>query len=298
MTDGPDLSIIIPSVNGWCDLAGCLEACTAQLGPGRVEVVVADRVGNSVRTRLRKRFPQVRLLEAPPGTTIPALRGMGVRAARGRVVGVIEDHIIVPEDWAERMLAAHRAGALVVGGAVDNAARETITDWAAFLCEYSHCLVPPSGPADWLVGNNVTYQRDVLQRFISVFDDERWENDLHDAMRRDGIVLVSHPEIRVGHKKHYRATEYLSQRYLYSRAFAGLRFAKASALRRAVFGIAALALPPVLFYRIVSRVWRSGRYRRELVRSLPLLLPFVLAWTSGEIVGSWFGPNDALSRVC
>jgi hypothetical protein len=26
---------------------------------------------------------------------------------------------------------------------------------------------------------------------------------LHDALRRDGVVLYQRPEIRVGHKKHY-----------------------------------------------------------------------------------------------
>jgi len=146
----PELSVVVPSVNGWGDLEGCLGALAAQQG-ARIEVLVADRVGAAVRKPLRRAFPDVRLLEAEAGTTIPALRRMAFRAARADVVGVIEDHVLVPPDWVSRMLALHRAGHQVVGGAVANAATSTTVDWSAFLCEYSACLAPPTGPASWVM---------------------------------------------------------------------------------------------------------------------------------------------------
>lgn len=58
-----------------------------------------------------------------------------------------------------------------------------------------------------------------------------------------------------------------------------------------------VGLPGVLFARIVSRVWRRGRHRRELLYSLPLLIPFALAWAAGETMGAWFGGGNALTRV-
>jgi hypothetical protein len=214
------------------------------------------------------------------------------------VIGVIEDHVLLPDDWGHRMLAAHADGAEVVGGAVENAACDRLTDWAAFLCEYSHSLSPPpAGPADWVTGNNVTYRRVVLERFWDVIDRGGWENELHDAMKTAGVQLVSRPEIRVGHKMHYSVGEYVSQRFLYSRAFAALRLDRARWSRRLAYGTAMLALPPVLLSRIVSRVWQSGRHRRQLMRALPLLVPFTLAWAAGELVGAWFGGGNALARV-
>jgi len=90
---------------------------------------------------------------------------------------------------------------------------------------------------------------------------------------------------------------YLEQRYLYSRSFAGMRVAGAHGLRRAAMGLAAIALPPVLLSRIVRRAWSSGRHRAELVKSLPLLALFSVAWAVGEVVGYWAGPGDALQRV-
>jgi glycosyltransferase involved in cell wall biosynthesis len=294
----PELSVVVPSVNGWSDLEGCLQALAQQSGDVRIEVLVVDRVGEGVRKPLRKNYPQVRLLKAPPELSIPALRALAFRKAQAEIVGVIEDHVIVPCDWAERMLAAHRAGAQVVGGSVDNAARERIVDWAGFLCEYSHCLAPTAGSAEWLTGNNVTYQRSLLERFQKVVSQDRWEDCLHNAMRGAGVRLESRPEIQVGHKKHYTIREYLYQRYLYARSYAGSKVEQSGNFQKLAYGLAAFALPPLLFYRTVTRVFRARRYRQELFRSLPLVGLFVMSWAVGEIVGYWRGPGDALRKVC
>jgi hypothetical protein len=192
---------------------------------------------------------------------------------------VIEDHVIVPPGWARQMIGAIGGADRIVGGAVENAATGTTLDWAAFLCEYSHCLPPlPAGEAEWLTGNNVTYPRALLERYRAVVGEGRWENVLHDAMRRDGVPLVCHPEIVVGHKKHYTFGEYLSQRYLYARSYAGARVAGAPAAKRAAYGLAAFVLPPLLFYRTVSRILKKGRHQNWLVKSLPLIAIFVVAW--------------------
>lgn len=299
MVDGPvrpDLSVVVPSVSGWDDLERCLAALDAQQG-ARVEVIVADRVGDVVRAPLRTLYPSVRLIEAPARTTIPALRRLAFQEARADVVGVIEDHVLVPPDWAARMLAAHRDGAQVVGGAVENVATERLVDWSAFLCEYSQCLAPSPGPADWLTGNNVTYRRALLARFADRIAEDRWEGHLHDAMRQAGVTLLSRPDIVVGHRKHTTVGDYVSQRYLYARSFAASRVAHAGVARRAAYGLAALVLPPLLFARIVRRVWASGRHRRELAASVPLLAVYVLAWAVGDSAGAWFGAGDALARV-
>lgn len=294
----PDLSVVVPSVNGWGDLAGALGALSTQRGDVALELLVPERVGPAVREAVRRAHPGARVIEVEPGTTIPEMRALAFAAASAPVVAVIEDHVIVPADWAVRMLEAHAAGAQVVGGSVENAAADRLVDRAAFLCEYSHCLTPPSGPSSWLTGNNTSYRRDLLERFHEVIAEGKWENRLHDAMRDAGVELTSLPEIRVGHKKHYTLGEYLSQRYLYARSYAGLRVRGSGVLRRIGYGGAALALPPFLLFRTIRRVMGAGVRSRELVSSLPLLLLFVTAWAAGESVGYVAGQGDSLGRVC
>lgn len=290
------ISVVVPSVNGWPYLRRCLDALSRQRGPGP-QVVVADRVGPDVRAPLRRRAPEVVLIEADRDAAIPELRARAFRACAGDVVGVVEDHVRVPPDWTERMLRAHREGALVVGGSVENAATDTLVDRAAFLCEYSHCLERlPEGEAEWLPGNNVTYRRELLERFRPVVEEGRWEDRLHGAMREAGVELVRRPGITVEHEMHYSAGEYAEQRFLYSRAAADLRLRERPAWFRGLYALATAALPFLLLWRIGTRAWRAGR-GGLFVRSLAHQALFVSAWAAGEAVGALAGDGGALARV-
>jgi hypothetical protein len=295
---GPELSVVVPSVNGYTDLRDCLVALMQGPTDVRFEILVVERCGEPVRERVRQEFPSVRMINVEPTIAIPAMRALAFDAATAPAVAVIEDHVIVPADWARRMLDALGDADKVVGGSVENAATSTVLDWAAFLCEYSHCLPPlPSGAVEWLTGNNVVYPRALLERYAAVVHAGKWENHLHDTLRQAGVPLVCRPEIVVGHKKHYTFSEYLSQRYLYARSYAGARVANASLPVKAVYGLAALVLPPVLFYRTVARILKKGRHKEWLFRSVPLIAVFVCSWGLGEFVGYWRGPGDSLSRV-
>lgn len=298
MSDSPRISIVIPAVNAISDLRTCLSALE-KCSDVALEVIVVNRTGNELSEVTRREHPDVNVLDVPAGTTIPDMRATGIRAATAPYVGVIEDHVIVPPDWASRMLGAQGDGIGAVGGAVDNAATETLIDWAAFLCEYSSTLPPlPEGPSDWLPGNNVVYPREVLSSLDTVLDEGRWEGRLHDAIREKGLTLLMRPEIMVGHKMHYSFGLYMSQRYLYSRSFAAGRAAGMGTGKRMIMGLASLvALPPLMFYRTLQRVLQKKYQRGWLLKSLPLLVPFSVSWGAGEAAGYLFGPGDALSKV-
>jgi glycosyltransferase involved in cell wall biosynthesis len=294
----PEVSVIVPSVNSYDDLDGCLKALEADQG-ARIEIIVIDRLGEHVRHFVRLDHLGVRVIAMPPDATIPDMRAKAIRAATAPAVAVIEDHVIVPPRWARAMLDALGDGSRVVGGPVDNAATDTLVDWAAFLCEYSSTLPPlPEGRADWLPGNNVIYPTPLLRRHDAVLDEGEWESRLHDAIRADGTPLMMHNANVAGHKMHYTFGLYMSQRYLYSRSYAGAKSVGMGTGKRIIMGLASLvALPPLMLMRTVRRITTKGRYKRELRRSLPLLLPFCLSWGAGEAMGYWFGPGRSLSRV-
>lgn len=296
-----DLAVVVPSVNGYDDLRVALTALMGQTDV-RLQTIVVDRCGETLRERVRAEFPSCTVLAVPARTTIPAMRRTAFAVADADAIAVIEDHVVVPADWARRMLDLLRAeqsnGPSAVGGTVENLATGSLTDWTAFLCEYSHCLPPlPAGDVNWLTGNNVIYPRAALNDALNDVPTDAWENVIHDAMRSRGVRLVCRPQVVVGHRKFYSIAEYGGQRFLYARAYAGARIRSMTPLRRVAYGVAACALPAMLFARIVHRVWRSGRHRRELVGGLPLLGAFVIAWGAGESVGAFLGAGDALGRV-
>jgi len=296
--ESPELTVVVPSVNGLGDLIGCLEAVEGLRATVRLEVLVVDRIGGDLPDTVRRRFPLATVISAPPESPIPGMRDLAFRAARGDAVAVIEDHIIVPPEWGRQLLDALAEGHDVVGGPIENAATARRLDWATFLCEYSACLPPlPAGAADWLPGNNVAYRRVVLEKYRAITGAGYWENRLHDALKADGVVLFCCPDIVVGHKKHFGFGEYLSQRYLYARSYAGARVRDAGAVTKAGLGVAAFLLPPLLLYRTLQRLIAKKVDRVRILESLPLIVIFVIAWGLGEVVGYWCGAGNSLSKV-
>jgi hypothetical protein len=289
---------VVPSVNGAGYLFDCLDAVRTAGARVRLEVLVVERCGGALRDELARRCPEVEVLPVPAGTSIPDMRAAAFRRARADAVAVIEDHVLVPAAWAEQMLAALAAGADVAGGSVANAATGTITDRTAFLCEYSH-LLPGSraGVQMPVTGNNVVYRRRLLAAYAHVWSAGRWEDYLHDALRRDGAVMVADPAIVVGHRMHYTALEYMSQRMLYARSYAGLKRGDLSPAGRLLRAAGSMALPPVLLVRILARAGAAARHGQASATSLPLLLAFVTAWAFGEMIGYLGGPGNALARV-
>lgn len=297
MTAFSTISVVVPCTNALSDFRASVSALQAQSGPVP-EIVAVERLGREFVKAVEAEFPAVKIISVPPGTTIPEMRATGIRAATGEAIGVIEDHVIVPAHWTEAMLDQIRQGSDVVAGPVDNEATDTQVDWAAFLCEYSAVLPPLNdGPSDWLPGNNTVYRREILERFDALLDDGKWENHLHDAIRAAGGTLTLRNDIVSGHKMHYSFGLYFSQRFLYSRSFAGMRVKGKPLHKRVLMGCAAFALPPIVYYRVVRNVTAKGRHVPELRRSLPMLVPFSISWGAGEVAGYWFGAGRSLSKV-
>jgi len=110
-----DVSIIIPTIRREQLLANLIPRCFAQLGfaDGQVEVIVVDNCplqsAKPTVERLSEKFgPSLRYLsEKRPG--VSHVRNVGVRAARGRIIGFIDDDELPAETWLASMLACLKA---------------------------------------------------------------------------------------------------------------------------------------------------------------------------------------------
>ncbi len=295
----PDLSVVIASVNGLPYPLDCLAALAAQRGDQAVEVVLADCTGPATVAAVRERFPSVRILAYDEPKSVPWLRAAGIRAARGRLVAVTEDHCVPRPDWCERLLEVQATtGWAAVGGGVENDSTTRVVDWAVFFCEYSQHMSPvPRGVSDFIPGMNVAYDMDALEPMMAAFEEGLWENFLHDRLRAGGFELGMDPAIVVGHKKHFTVPMFLSERFHYSRSFAGMRVAGQPLSRKLGWAAASVALPPLLVGRVSANVLRRRRHLGWYVRALPLVVVFSVMWSVGETVGYLTGPGDSLLRV-
>ena len=291
----PKLSVVIASVNGFPYVGHCLDSL-AERAPG-AEVIVADSTDEKTRRRLQEGWPAVKLLSFDEQQTIPELRAAGIFAAGAPLVAVIEDHCRVTAEWAQAALAAHAQGHAVVGGPIRNVVTERARDWAAFFCEYSAFMEPlTEGETDALTGMNVAYDRDAIAAIEDLLHEGRWEGWLHARLQERGIGLHCAAGMVLEHDKDFGLGEFLSQRWHYSRSYAGMRN-ESLGRRRWLYALGAPLLPPVLYWRMARNVFSRGRRRREFLIATPLILLYLVVWAAGEAAGYAFGGGDSLLEV-
>ena len=291
----PELSVVVASVNGLPYLTGCLEAL--ELHAPDAEVVVADWTDDSTRRLVRERWPRVKLLSFDEPMTVPELRAAGIFATQAPYVAVIEDHCDVLPGWASGIVESHRAGHSAVGGPIRNARTSRRRDWAAFLCEYSAFMEPTdAGVSAGLPGMNVSYDRAALAAIEDLLRAGHWESWLHPRLQERGFELWCEPRVVLEHAKDFGFFEFASQRYHYSRSYAGMRNAELGR-KRILYGLGSPLLVPLAYARIARNVRRRPGYRKAFRRATPLILVYTVIWAFGEAVGYAFGGGRSILKV-
>ena len=278
-----------------------IEALDPAVSGETCEIVIADRLQDELTGRIRRDYPHVRIIDCPAGMTLTEMRTLAFEASNAPIVAVTEDHCVPAPGWAATLKKAFDEGGpelVAVGGSVVNGVTDSGLDWATYLCEYSFFSPPVAqGQSDILPGMNVAYRRNALEAvprglLVSGF----WETTVHPLLLRNGGRFLSLNELVMFHKKRFSWGLFASQRFIYSRYFAGLRFGDAALPKRAAASLASLALPPVLLMRAVKAA-RSKGLGKEMLRASPYLLALYCVWAVGESVGALKGPGNALAMI-
>ncbi len=293
----PRISVVIASIVGARFLDDCLESLRAQQLETGAEVIVVSCGAAEADAALARKFPWVKVIHREKRETVPGLRRVGAEAATGEIVAVIEEHCAAAKDWLRRAASALADGEYgVAGGPVADSNYRRLRDWVVYFCEYNGYLPPwNQGEPHDLGSANIAYRRDVLMRYKSVLGAGYWEARLHPVLWSDGVKFKAEPGMIVHHCGPFNFAYYLQQRYWFSRAFAGAR--KLPPAKRAVYCLASPVVPFLLLGRIASRVFARRCRVGKFVQILPLLVPVLLVYVSGEFMGYLAGPGDALSKV-
>jgi len=296
----PTLSIVVTLVSGRTeDLASCLDSLRDQEDPPAQEVLVPYDDPCSAVTRLAEIYPLVRFLRAggadfaaarASGSHEPydALRTIGLKASRGCYVALTEDQATLEPRWCRTLvdlLEAHpELGA--VGGAIACGSNRVLNR-AICYCDFGRYENPlPEGPAAFVSDSNVVYRRAALDAIRGVWESGFHEVPVHRALVERGWPIwltpratawQNRPEMTMGAA--------LKERYVWGRAFAGIRFESRSVGRRLTYACLTPALPVLLTFRLIRRAF-AGRHRLgDLQPALPYVAVLNLAWACGEWVG-------------
>lgn len=218
----PALSVIILGTRR-AALARCLDSLAAARGPRPEEVVVVlnGAAGVSLADLGRWRRPLALTVLAMPSAPLGRARNAALRVTRGEVVLFLDDDVVVPPDFLEKLAAkvAEYPGAAALGGPNRTpAGSPRFARWAGAL------LASPLGagpmrrryagfPTDtWaddssLMLCNLAVRRRALQEERLEFPehlDRNEENFLLEGLRRRGRRALHSPALSVDHER--RAT--------------------------------------------------------------------------------------------
>lgn len=284
----PWLSVVVAAWGNETLLRQCLTHLDAERARSTapVEVIVATSLSLCVADRVAADFLWVRV-KSVPNATVFTLRARGVALARGALVAIIEDHVIVSPGWMSALQQAHAEGHGILGGPVDNGSAGTVVGWALYFVEYGMHMPPaPEGAVTTVSGVNVAYDATLLQNCRDIWQRAFHENEVHDALAAQGhrpwmvsqaVVTTQLPMSFGGAATHL---------FTGGRQFASYRAAQATCGSRAIRVLASPTIPFVLFARLVQRI-RARRPDRSgwLLRSAGATLVILGAWAAGELTG-------------
>lgn len=282
----PEISVIIPSRNSRRTIGACLTALAHQQTRRAFEVIVVDSSSDRTETLIRDQFPSVRLLHFETRKYPGSARNLAIAAARGRLLLFTDADCIADPHWVDRLAAAVEDSGTTAGGGIENGAQSSALAWAAFFCEFSQWL--PSGalrPLDEVPGCNLAMERALFDQFGPFLENVYCsDTHFHDQLHRAGLTARFVPEARVAHHGIESLAHFLSHEVFHGWSYGRLCIAQRRfpPARRALYALALPLIAALLFARITARVFNSGLYLGPLVRSSPLLVLGLLAWTWGE----------------
>ena len=299
-TNGPPrISVVVASKVGAPFVDYCLTSLAEQSRTQNAEIIVVAAGESSYAARLAEDYPWAQVIHSTQATQIPAMRRVGVEAARAPYVAIIEEHCSAAPDWLAKALAALESGPYgAAGGPIVDYDYGRLRDWVVYFLEYHGALPPaPQGETTNLNDANIAYPRQVLVEHLDLLNDGYWPMTLHPTLLGKGVKMLSAPDMIVHHRGPFNFGYYLGQRFLFSRAYAGVRANTQPATRRFAYIVLAPLVPFMMLARISSIVLRKGRRIPQFLATLPLLTVALVVMVAGEWLGCVAGPGDALAKV-
>jgi hypothetical protein len=259
---------------------------------------VIDRAGGEVADSIERNFPWVTVVRRPAGESVPDLRRCGIGLAKSEYVAIIEEHCIARNDWIATILRCIQEPVAAIGGVVEDANYDRLMDWAVYFTEYNSYMPPVErSETHDVCAANCVYRRDLLVRHLQDAGSGYWEAGLNNKLLAAGERFLSEPDLVVYHTGPFSLFYYLRQRFLFSRAFAGVRKQHASLLFRIAYLFLAPILIPLLWARTTARVFGKRHRIDKFIQVVPYMVPITATYVLGEWLGFLAGTGDSLSKI-
>jgi glycosyltransferase involved in cell wall biosynthesis len=221
----PDASVVIPALNAGSTLDAQLAALAAQVGVGKLEIIVVDNGSTDdtceVVRRWQARLPGLRLLDATEKLGPSYARNRGIAAASSDRILLCDADDVVHRDWAQQLLPRLAEAAVVSGKAI------WVDSDGKFLHE-DQPFTPRLGFLYSFSGSNAALRRSVWNE-LGGFDEGlataedlelAWRIQLagHRVVREDSALIdyrqrANNRDVFIQSYRHGRGTVRIYQRY-------------------------------------------------------------------------------------
>lgn len=299
----PVLSVIIPIVSDTIGtranalaLADCLEGFARQRNAPPTELIVPHHEQVDGIDELRRKYPDVVFLPVSDVNILrrkkggrehhDVLRARGMLAAKGELIGLVEDHAVPDENWSATTVAAHREANAVIGGAMENGV-DRLLNWAVYFCDFGKYQNPvPAGPSSSASDANVIYKRRSLERVRDAWQQSFREVIVNGRLMSLGEKVVLRPDVILyQNRRRLRFGEALRERYIWGRSYAATRNLLLTLPKRMVYAALSPALPFLLTLRMGRVAWNRRRCFGKYMAALPIILLLQFSWSLGEGIG-------------
>lgn len=237
--------------------------------------------------------PDVVCVRAEPGAKVGRLRRLGLDQARGGVVVFTEDSCVFRGDVTGWLAAFEDPAVLAATAPVVPAMGARALDWAVFLCEYA-AFLPGCDPRPRLAGNAFAVRRSLADRVDpAVLEESALPALIASLGGRIGLVHG----LEAGHVRRYGWGEAFRDRFRFGLSFGQARGRDSRGIRRWVGLVAGPAILASQWGRRTAEAAGVGPYRARLLKSAPLALGLLSAWSLGEWAGwGWAALGPRASR--
>lgn len=222
----------------------------------------------------------VRWISVEPPLTEPGAWEAGLAASGGSAVGFCQTRGRYASRWAGSVLTALAEGADVAAGPVRLNGAAGLAGRAAHLCDYAVFDDPEAEPPGGVVACNLAFDRCDLAGVPTGLG-------LHKCalLAIEGIRVAWRPEMGATLTPFgmFRATGVA--RFHRGRHYAPLRSTPWPRWARLAASLGCLALPPLLFARLIRLPHVLRRHRRTLLLGSPWIAASLGLWSLGEMVG-------------
>ncbi len=300
------VSVIILSYNSAETIRATLSSILQQDLDEPYRTIVIDNSDDRTPDIITQEFPQVRLIHnrehIDPGTA----RNLGITLARGEIIAFLDADCVAPPDWLSRMVAAQRAGHLIVGGSIENGNSEKTLAWANYLTKFQQFI--PGGEPRLMYhvpACNISYHRSIFSRFGGFPTTFYPQEDLllHWRLSQQGIGIWFDPSIQVKHTHRTTWRPYLRQQrrsgLISAQVLELTGDKKAFLARSSLLALLTLPLLPVIeFLRTVAYFinYQPGIIQKHWA-ALPALLLGLYARGSGFVAGTWDAPLHSRTEI-